>query len=116
MKTLLLYSRNAPTPKWVVSQTVLRGIFKVPYNSTPPAKLKYLGIAGSKIANYYLNNYDRLGYVNDWYDAFISHPELDVETCDINNLLNIRKVFSKIKKYKLIIVLHSATGNNLAGC
>jgi len=58
--------------------------------------------------------YAALSYVLDWRDAFVAHPELDVRVCNINDLLAFRRALREIAQYPLIVVMHSAAGDNLS--
>jgi hypothetical protein len=72
-------------------------------------------IPGNHLLNRLIaERYGTLSYVRDWQDALIAAPELDVETCNILNLAEYARARRKIKEYPLIVVLHSAAGDDLA--
>lgn len=54
-----------------------------------------------------------LSYVIDWKEAFSESPLLDIEWCNINNLLEYRAGLRKLKTYPFNIVLHSAAWDHL---
>ena len=54
-----------------------------------------------------------LSYVMDWKDAFTECPNLDVEWCNVNNLLDFATGLRKVEKYPLSIILHSAAWDHL---
>lgn len=62
--------------------------------------------------NSFSEPYKALGYVNDWKEAFVRSDKLDVDLCNICDLVSFRKHKKKIKDYSLIIVLHSALGDH----
>jgi hypothetical protein len=57
--------------------------------------------------------YAHLSYALDWREAFCAAPELDVEVCNVNNLMDYQRRREAIRCYPLIIVLHSATGDSM---
>ena len=54
-----------------------------------------------------------LSYVMDWKDAFTGCPLLEVEWCNIHNLLEFASGLRKVKEYPLSIILHSAAWDDL---
>jgi hypothetical protein len=61
-----------------------------------------------------LARYEALSYVGDWRDAFCQSTALDVRVCNINNLVDYGTCLLAIRKYDLVIVLHSAAGDSMA--
>ncbi|HEU4684008.1 MAG TPA: glycosyltransferase [Nitrospira sp.] len=57
--------------------------------------------------------YSVLSYVQDWQEAFCRCPALDVTTCNLNNLLDVRRSSKRARHYDLIVVLHSAAGDSM---
>jgi hypothetical protein len=55
-----------------------------------------------------------LSYVIDWKEAFAESPLLDMEWCNINNLLEYRAGLRKLKTYPFSVILHSAAWDHLA--
>ncbi|MGQ0811535.1 MAG: glycosyltransferase family protein [Nitrospiraceae bacterium] len=58
--------------------------------------------------------YSVLSYVHDWQQAFCQSPLLKLTTCNINNLLEFRACLRTIKNYDLIVILHSAAGDDMS--
>jgi len=54
-----------------------------------------------------------LSYVMDWKDAFAESPSLDVEWCNVNNLIEFESGLRRLKQFPLSIVLHSAAWDDL---
>jgi hypothetical protein len=113
IKTLVLYSRGAPTGRQILTDTVLRGLCKMPYSWAPPSWLEGAGWFGKKIANRINDPYAGLGYVNDWRDAFKSNSELEVIECNINDILAYRNIKPLLREVPLVVVLHSCAGDDL---
>lgn len=59
------------------------------------------------------DRYASLGYIDDWAQAFRSHPALTTSTCNINNLVALGRAMLVLERYDLIVVLHSALGDFL---
>jgi hypothetical protein len=57
--------------------------------------------------------YERLSYVADWRDAFCQSPRLDVEICNINNLVHLARCLLRIRRYDLVVVSHVAIGDDM---
>jgi Glycosyl transferases group 1 len=64
--------------------------------------------------SFWLEDYSSMSYMGDWLDAFRSSPRLDVEACNINDLLDLPSALRRIATFDLVVVLHSAAGDNLA--
>lgn len=58
--------------------------------------------------------YEPLSYARDWEDAFLNNPHLDVDLCNATDLLTFRRHLKLIKDYDLIVVLHSAAGDDMS--
>lgn len=54
-----------------------------------------------------------LSYVMDWKEAFTQCPELEMDWCNVNNLLEFAAGLRKLKEYPLSIILHSAAWDHL---
>jgi hypothetical protein len=97
--------------KVMFADTVLRGILGYGDRARPPAFLA--GIA--RVADVFdclTPEYENLSYIQDWRKAFSKSPQLDLEVCNINNLIHYGRCISRIKNYDLIIVSHAAAGDN----
>jgi hypothetical protein len=112
IKTLVLYSRGAPKRNQIVKDTFLRGALNVPYNYSLPNYYQEIAF-GRKLSNLFLDPYRSLGYVNDWREAIKLNSKLEVFECNISDLIAYKGVKRKIKDYPLIIILHSATGDDV---
>jgi hypothetical protein len=112
IKTLVLYSRGAPKRNQIIKDTFLRGALKVPYSYSLPNYYQEINF-GRKLSNLFLDPYRNLGYVNDWREAIKLNTKLEVFECNICDLISYRRVKSKINDYPLIIILHSATGDDV---
>jgi hypothetical protein len=58
--------------------------------------------------------YSVLSYVQDWQEAFCRSPRLNVTTCNLNNVFEVRASLKRIRAYELIVVLHSAAGDDMS--
>jgi hypothetical protein len=96
----------------VTTDTVLRGIFGYKAGDRPPRWLErypYVVNLYDHLANFY----ERLSYVADWRDAFCQSPQLDVEVCNINNLVHLARCLLRIRRYDLVVVSHVAIGDDM---
>jgi len=57
--------------------------------------------------------YATSSYLHDWRDAFSLSRRLQVEVCNITNLLEFHRNRRKIREYDLVVVLHSAAGDRM---
>lgn len=78
----------------------------------PPTWLHLFGHLGRKVYNIFNQPYKALGYVNDWKEAFIKSDKLDVDLYNICDLVAYKNCKKKINEYSVLIVLHSALGDN----
>jgi len=109
LKTLIL---DADGGGWayVAADTMLRGLLKsgIDVSSLPRV------VQSNRWCRRLLGpRYRHLSYVLDWREALREAPELDVELCNINNLIEYRRRREAIRHYPLIIVLHSAAGDSM---
>jgi len=58
--------------------------------------------------------YSVLSYVQDWQEAFCRSPHLSVTICNLNNVFEVRTSLRNMTEYELIIVLHSAAGDDMS--
>ena len=58
--------------------------------------------------------YADAGYMADWREAFCTDDSLDVDVCNITNLLEFHSSRPKIRDFDLVIILHSAAGDRMA--
>src|SRR5262245_55089355 len=106
LKTLYL-DANGVGPQVMKTDTILRGIFRYTDGATPPAFLRRYPFVVDLFAHL-RQFHDYLSYVMDWRDAFCQAPELDVEVCNINNLVHYARCLLMIRKYDIIVVSHVA--------
>lgn len=50
----------------------------------------------------------------DWKEAFCADDRLDVEVCNITDLLAFHRARPSIREYDLVVILHSAAGDRMA--
>ncbi|MGI6454045.1 MAG: glycosyltransferase family protein [bacterium] len=106
----LLLSANGVGWKKVLSDTVVRGVLHDPRNwEELPESWKRRNF----FRQIYGQRYETLSYLKDWHDAFIQNRHLVIDDCNINNLIHYGGCLRNIRKYDFIVVLHSATGDNL---
>ncbi len=108
----LLITRNYCGWLPVVLDTTLRGVLGIEREPTLPAfldrpTLSFVnrGIFGDR--------YEGQSYINDWRDAFLASRRLEAEVVNVNDLLAWRRTEKRLADYDLIVVLHSATGDQM---
>jgi len=107
IRTLVLEA-DGSSRKAIAADTLFRGVLRLDRRVVParwrahPAVRKLLG-----------PRYDSTGYIADWRDAVLAEPALDVESVNINNLVEYRRARRKIREYPLVIILHSAAGDSM---
>ncbi len=109
VKTLLLYANGA---KWqaVAIDTVLRGLLRIQVERV---------LSGRWHNHYWVNKligrrYAAASYIDDWIEAFCDAPQLDVDLCNISNLVEYTRARKALSEYPLIIISHSAVGDDMA--
>ncbi|NPV76391.1 MAG: glycosyltransferase [Anaerolineae bacterium] len=108
IKTLVL-DANGFGWKPIVADTIMQGILGIRDESQLPlwaGKISLLRRAARQ-------HYEALSYVMDWREELEHAPELDVEVCNINNLLEYKKSQESLLHYPLVIILHSAAGDSM---
>ena len=111
LRTLYLTS-NGTGSTVITADTVLRGLLNYEDGAKPPAKLQKYPYFVNLFAHL-RQFYDSLSYVGDWRDAFCASPRLDVEVCNINNLVHLTKSLLRIRRYDLVVVSHVAAGDDM---
>jgi hypothetical protein len=106
----LVIDANGLTWKAVVADTVLKGVLGLSASTTLHETLP----SGSPLRKLLGYRNESLSYVIDWRDAFCEAPELAVDICSTTNLLGFYQSLRKIGEYLLIVILHSATGDNMS--
>jgi len=93
----------------ILIDTFARGILGIHDITHLPAWLQ-----GNPLARRALKfHYDGLSYVLDWREAICDSPSLDVTVCNINDLISYSKWMKAIKGFELIVILHSAAGDDM---
>lgn len=94
------------------TDTVLRGVLGYGDGALPPRLLRrYRKISRlfAELADYNAS----LSYIADWRDAFCKSPQLNVEVCNINNLVHYGHCLLSIRSFDLIVVSHAAAGDDM---
>jgi glycosyl transferase family 1 len=95
---------------WI--DTVLRGILGYDTGDPPPRRLRRypkINLLFGELADFNA----RLSYVADWREAFSTCPLLNVELCNINNLVQYGRCLLRMRSYDLVIVSHAAAGDDM---
>src|SRR4051812_8238273 len=111
LRTLFLDS-NGVGRTVITTDTVLRGVFGLKDGATAPPWLQKYPYIVNLYAHLCQFN-DNLSYIADWRDAFCNSPRLDVEICNMNNLVHLSKCILRIRRYDLIVVSHVAAGDDM---
>ena len=98
--------------KTIAFDTLAFGVLGLDANSQLPQALRGAWLE-KKITGRLQGHYENLSYVRDWRDAFGAAPDLAVTVCNIHNACDFRFLKKAIKTWPLIIILHSAFGDNL---
>lgn len=111
IRTLFLEA-NGVGRRIVLVDTVLRGLLGYGDGAKPPAPLRRFRAANllfGELADFNA----RLSYIVDWRDAFLAMPDLDVEVCNINNLVHYGRCLARIRDYDLVVISHAAAGDDM---
>ena len=109
IKTLLIDS-NGPGWRRTATDTVLRGLLRIGVEGAGlPTRLARLPLA----QRLFRQRHDALSYLVDWREALCAAPMLDVEVCNINNLVEYARRRDAIANYPLVIILHAAASDSL---
>ena len=111
LKTLYLDANGSGL--WMIQvDTVLRGILGYGDGAQPPGFLKRFRKVRRSFG-WLRDQYAVLSYIADWRDAFKASPRLDVEVCNINNLVEYAGCLRRIRDFDLIVVSHAAAGDDM---
>lgn len=111
LKTLYL-DANGCGRQVIQADTVLRGIFRYRDGATPPWILRRSTRVAELFA--YLRQFqEHVSYTIDWREAFCEARELDVEVCNINNLVHYGRCLLALRQYDLVVVSHAAAGDDM---
>jgi hypothetical protein len=111
LRTLFL-TANGLGSQVVFVDTVLRGMLRYNDGATPPAFLRHHRRVKQLFAEL-RDVYAQLSYIADWRDAFLQCPCLDVEVCNINNLVHFAQCALRVRSYDLIVISHAAAGDDM---
>jgi hypothetical protein len=96
----------------VPTDTLLRGLLGYKDGDLPPPGLRR-SVRVNKLFAELRDVHSQLSYIADWREAFVASPGLDVEVCNINNLLHFGRCLIRLRTYDLIIVSHAAAGDDM---
>ncbi len=108
----LLITRNYCGVLPVLLDTMLRGLLGIETEPALPAFLDHPTLAFVN-RGIFGDRYEGQSYINDWRDAFVASPRLVTEVVNVNDLLAWRRTEKRLAEYDLIVVLHSATGDQM---
>jgi len=106
---VVLYARRVPGTRAALVETLGSLLGAVPCHGrlAPSGLGRLFGMLDR-------NAYTSLSYVIDWLDAFRRSPDLDAHCFNIVNLLEWPRARTMIRSAPLVIVLHSAAGDDLS--
>ncbi len=105
---VIFYAKGESVWQRVLADT-LAGVLRVTPEKVPS---RWRGAPGLRVIAQ--EEFRILSYLLDWREAFAEAPWLDVELCNINNVLEFRAGLRKLRECPLGIVLHSAAWDRLA--
>lgn len=108
LRILLLYARRVPGLRGSLFETLGARIGAL----REPGKTQ--SWIGRKLPWLDRNAYDSLSYVNDWLQAFRDAVELVTTALNITDLWQLAKAGATLKSFDLIVILHSAAGDDLS--
>ena len=109
--TLVLSADSEPYPKRILIDTFIRGLLQIPYRTKVPGFITRFD--KFKIFSRILErHYDKLSYTQDWLNALNENKIIKADICNINNIVDLGIKLKKLKDYDLIIILHSALGDD----
>jgi len=106
-RALVLYARSVPAGLHrSVADTVVTRL-RLSEGSVPKFARR------NRYVSFWLEDYSSMSYMGDWRDAFQTSPGLDADLCNISDLLDFPRALRRIREYEVVVVLHSAAGDNL---
>lgn len=108
IRMLLVYSKNVPGWKRVIGDTV-SGLLR-----TARVRLSKKLRDWRYLRFLVAEEYASLSYVVDWREAFRRSAALDIDACNITDLFEYGAYLRRIRDYELIVILHSAAGDNMS--
>jgi hypothetical protein len=112
-RLLTLYlDANGVGSRIILVDTLLRGVLGYRDGDRPPRWFRQNHWVNTLFAELQDVN-ARSSYAADWREAFLGSPDLEVEVCNINNLVHFGRCLLRLKQYDLIIVSHVAAGDDM---
>lgn len=108
LPTLVLYANGAKLPA-VLLETALQGFLSF----NPGRWLPEAWMRRPLIRKLIGQRYEHASYLDDWKDAFCDADCLDVQLCNMTNIVEYRRCRQAIQTYPLVVILHSATGDSM---
>ena len=105
---VLALDANGYSRKEVAADTLIQGVLRFDYGRIPHR------LRGLPYVRNLKQRYDALGYIGDWRDALCASPKLDVDVCNTTNLVDFRRYLRRVPDYDVVVVLHSAAGDDLS--
>lgn len=112
LRTLYLYA-NGVGARVVAIDTLLRGMLRLREGDRPVAALHRFTLVQRAYRQLRDRN-ERLSYMHDWKAAFAAHAALQVEKCNINDLVSLARCLLRIRAYDVVVVAHSAAGDDMS--
>lgn len=110
IKTLLVYANGTPQPRVIAKDTILCGVLRLDTQDASLHRMEWQ----RRLARRLDVRYENLSYVQDWHDAVLRSPLLEIDQCNVMNLVDWVRAWRHIRDYELVIILHSAAGDNLS--
>jgi hypothetical protein len=94
----------------VLADTIIQGLLHFRSIDDLPSPLRKIRLFQRALKSHY----EAVSYMVDWRDALCQSSKLDVTLCNINDVVTYYGILKYIKEYELIIILHSACGDDLS--
>ena len=104
--TRVLYARRVPGTRGALVETAARLAGVIGPRAPAPWRRRMLGFLDR-------NAYTTLAYAGDWLAAFARAPALAVRARNVVDLIDLAAAARELRRYPLVIVLHSAAGDDL---
>lgn len=108
IRTLVLVA-NGFGWKRIFADTLFQGVLSIKDISDVPQVFR----KNRLIKTAFQDGYEEQSYIADWCESICLSPRLDVTLCNINDLIDYRSKRKYAKEYELIMVLHSAAGDDM---
>lgn len=112
IRTLFLDANGFGT-QVIWADTLLRGVLRLEDGAQPGRLARRIPPLAS-LYPYLRQQFGALSYVLDWRDAVRQHPRLQVDVCNIMNLVEYGGAMLRIRDYDLVIVSHAASGDDMS--